>query len=256
MFSLQATSQTLSGFCVFRGLEFLFLFFFNGSSSHPHAKVSEDGNHSLASGPSLHCYKSAFLLSLVTCEVLYVLVLRLQTLEPLPFPYLGSSLDSSPPLTSSECCRGEVRESGITFASLHPLTHLTEYYYPLDLSSASKITLLTSFHASRLTQSIVSYLMTHRLLAGQFLKGINHPIYLMMDISRSKCDRGHIAPYFYLLLQLISDSRMRRKLLGWPTVPCVIWPEGLAVLPIHPQLLMPLPQSQLCSCVGHTQECS
>lgn len=34
--------------------------------------------------------------SLVTCEVLYVLVLSMQTLEPLSFPYLGSFLDSSP----------------------------------------------------------------------------------------------------------------------------------------------------------------
>lgn len=118
--------STLSEFSVFRGLSFCFCFF-NGSPSYPRANVSEDRNHSLASGPSLHCYRSAFFFSLATSEVLYVLVLSMQTLEPLFFPYLGSFLDSPHPLMSHSAAgyhqglRGEVGRSGIALDILRPL---------------------------------------------------------------------------------------------------------------------------------------
>lgn len=114
------------GLCV-QGLRFCFCFF-NGSPSYPHANVSEDRNHSLASGPSLHCHRSAFFLSLATCEVLYVLVLSMQTLEPLSSPYLGSFLGSPhPPMPHCAAgyhqgLRGDGGKSGIASDILHPLS--------------------------------------------------------------------------------------------------------------------------------------
>lgn len=80
---------------------------------------------------------------------------------------------------------GEVRRSGITFDILHPLTH---YAVPEPQSSLSETVSMPPYSL----RAPAPTLMTHSLLAGLFLKGIIRPIYLLMDISRSKCD--HVAP--------------------------------------------------------------